>query len=163
MIMMMTAPSATHGFRKLALRSLLDSWCHGLIVPPPRLSTLGALRTNNLEKAGPGGQLLASGRRAPSLIVGVSRPRGPPSRVDLGDGKEGFHTWFSAENVSFVSSARRKRKLPYFFYISSSETGIEQVLICVNPYSLDRLTRTRNLRTPEQILTLSVYDGLEPN
>ena len=60
------------------LGSRLDSRHHGLIVPPRRLNSLGALRTNKLERAGPVGQLLAAGRRAPSLIVEVLRLRAEP-------------------------------------------------------------------------------------
>jgi hypothetical protein len=76
--MMMTAPSATHGFRKWApeiATRFPAPWphCAATETQYPRSAP-----DEHLERAGRVGKLLAAGRRAPSLMVEVLRPRAEP-------------------------------------------------------------------------------------
>src|SRR5580704_2244276 len=95
------------------------------------------------SRKGRAGQAVTRSRASRTIAdrPDIATARGTPSRFDLGGGKEGF-IHGSQLRTSRLSRPLTEKENPSNFF-SSSETGIEQVLISVNPYSLDRLTRTR--------------------
>jgi hypothetical protein len=98
------------------------------------------VRRSNLRGV-PGGQLVAGRASTPP----VNSPDIATAREALGARTHGVNGAFIYSSQLRTSPSPRpplKKSTPFDFS-SSSKTGIEQVLICVNPKSLDRLTRTR--------------------